>query len=400
MIADKKSSGNIIDYVLLFFMLFIDYRVSVLSISDIAVMVFLLKIVLLRRNINVKKITIITVLLFAVTAFIPYCLYMDKDWFEISSYFFSYGKLMFYLFSVIIISDYIQMKCIDCQKILQAFMYLIVIGAFIQWLIVLIFGGNSWPLYSLGSEFFGIGYNNMFTVKGNFRARSFYSEPAHYSVHLSMVFTLMYFASGRKMNIRNHLVYIIGTILSLSVSGVVVMVMVYSFLNIEMIKKNINIAVTFVIGVGITVLTILTTDNYIGNRLKNTFRLVDSSGVVRTIGGFKFLKYVPFTGVGIGNVESFYNSLNLAPTIWFSSSGNFYNNILLAIISIGYIGAIIWLVYQWILLKDNIIIFLILMITHFAWGKFNVSVVWVFLMFGTVISKLNKKSEISNVKRT
>ncbi len=393
---NNNSAGKLVDYVLLFLMLFIDYRVAMLTVSDVAIILFLIKIFLSKRNnIATEKANLIIGGLILLIALIPFGLYLGDKWFDVSGFVLSWGKFLIYMLAVIMISDYILVEGIDYRKLLKIFMYLIIFGAFFQWLIVIVLGPDSWPLYSLGSGLFGINYNNMVTVSGLFRARSFYSEPAHYSVHLSMVFCLLFFASKRQVSKVDHLLYILGVVLSLSISGVFLMLMTYCILNIEFIKKNITIAASFMVIAVIAVIIILSTDNYVGMRIKNTLSLKDSSGVVRTVGGFMFLEYVPFTGVGIGNVESFYNSLDLPPSMWFSGNGNFYNNILLSIICLGYIGTFLWLTYQWILLKDNILIFWILIISHFAWGKFNVSVVWVFLIFGTVISRLNKKRGIS-----
>jgi hypothetical protein len=121
----------------------------------------------------------------------------------------------------------------------------------------------------------------------------------------------------------------------------------------------------------------------IRERIFNLFKLKDASGVTRTIGGFFFLKYSPWYGTGPGNSVNFFMSFSSLPEIeqkWFESTGEFFNNILLSIIILGYIGALGFLVYQFAVLKKHKILFFALMAIHFGWGKLFDAPIWFFLL--------------------
>lgn len=150
-------------------------------------------------------------------------------------------------------------------------------------------------------------------------------------------------------------------------------------------------------GVCFAVLGLLATNEYLNKRLINLMSLSDHSGVVRTIGGFHFLSEIPWYGCGVGNNVNFYKSLNALNNehLWYSGSGEFYNVILVAIITMGYLGAIGLVMFEFNILKDNKKVFTSLLLTHFGWGQLFSAPIWIFLIYYLILFQKDNKSIIT-----
>lgn len=390
-----------IDSFLVFLLNFIDFRIGPLTISDFSLIFLIAHAFIYVKHLKIPKNEIYGLILMGVGIVLSTCLNFSKSYFNNVEFLKSFFKLFIYLIGIYYIPKYLIAKNIEVFKIIEKYMIISVMGAILQYLIVFIFGRDSWPLYSLGSHFFGLNMEiTMFNNLGMMRARSFYSEPAHFAVHLSMLFSLLCFNKSRKMPTYLHLVYIIGIICANSISGYGIMIILYVVFLISF--KSYNKALLMIIGgIGsvIGVVSLILTNDYLRGRLINLFLLKDNSGVVRTVGGFQFLKYIPWYGVGIGNNATFYSSMTEIDSFWFSGSGEFYNNILLSIITMGYIGMFGFILYQYLVLKKDIKLFIALMITHFGWGKLWVTPLWVFLMIYKVYCyQMVKPSELNSKK--
>lgn len=320
---------------------------------------------------------------------LSFLLNFNKAYFVKLDFLTSFTKFLFYLILIQIIPKLMSKKKIKLLKVIEVYLWIAVIGALIQIIIVSIFGRSSWPLFSLGSQWFGLTNDGtMFVNTGMMRARSFYSEPAHFAVHISMLYSLLLFTNKYKSKRLTHILYIIGILSANSMSGWVILMGIYViyFINFNNIKK-----MRMALGAGIVGIFALSAlimfNGYFRGRFLNLFALKDHSGVVRTVGGFHFLEYVPFYGVGIGNHANYYHSLTGLSTLWFSGSGEFYNVILLSIISIGYVGTVFLLLYQYSIFKKNKKLFLVFILTCFGWGKLWTVPVWSFLLMYKYISE-------------
>lgn len=386
-----------IDTILVFLLNFIDYHIAFLSIADIAVAILIIKAHLAGVHITISRrhaVLICMLLLFSVLSFL---VNVNKAYFKLADFIISFVKMLFYIYGILMIPKYLAKKKINLKKILECYLIIAVVGAIIQIGIVQIFGRYSWPLYSLGGQYFGLlTENTMFVNTGLMRARSFYSEPANLAVHLSMIYAILLYDEEIRKHWILHIMYILGIICANSVSGYGIMVGIYIiyFVDLKNRKRFKNMIKFVTVGVIFGSLLIVRND-YLRNRVISLFNLKDQSGVVRTIGGFYFLKYIPFCGVGAGNHANYYNSLKSIEQMWFSGSGEFYNVILLSIISIGYLGALVFILYQWEILKGNKKVFFMLMLTHFGWGKLWTAPTWIFLMICSYadIKRLNIRKE-------
>lgn len=379
-----------ISKILIYMMMFSDYMAGFLSISDWALVILLILSCLHGRIKFEKDNRLFFPLLLIVTgSVLSFILNFDKSYFSIPDFAKTSIKLILYISSVLVIPQYIYRKNKDIFKLVKVFLAAAVAGGVLQYLIVWIFGRKSWPLYSLGGNFFGLTTENtMFNNAGMMRTRSFWSEPAHYAIFISLLFILLLYNEKRKLSKLWFAIYIIGIVSANSVSGYGIMVAVFVFYNAD-IKKFVSRPgnlIICIVGMAFVALVVLSNDYLLG-RLKNLLEMKDHSGIVRTFGGFHILPYVPWQGVGIGNHVNFYHSLNLNDLLWFSGSGEFYNNILVAVITMGYIGAIGFLLFEFGILKDNKKIFVALLVTHFGWGKLFTTPIWVFLILYLCMKK-------------
>lgn len=383
---------NIFAVYLLFFS---DYKIGILSISDWALMFFLFKSFLYKPTISVRKQEALPMCLIIIGVLMSYIFNCYNTWFSDMDYLQTFVKFSVYLLALQMVPGYLQIQKIDYLKHIDIFLKLSVLGAVIQRVIVIFLGRSSWPLYSLGGNWFGLTTETtMFTNEGMMRARSFWSEPAHFAVFISLLFIMLLYTGNERLNNLTWIAYIAGIILANSFAGYGIAIAIISIYFLK-IHTYADVSKLIVYG-GIIIVVfccIWNTNDYLRSRIINLFQLKDHSGVVRTLGGFQFLKYIPWYGVGLGNHANYYNSLNLLSTLWFSGSGEFYNNILLAIITMGYIGTIGFLMLQYNILKDKKKLFIVLMITHFGWGKLYTTPIWIFLILYIVI-KSNTVMEV------
>lgn len=374
------------DLVATFFLNFSDYRIGLFSLADIALMILIVFSVRFLYRIQItKKMTICTGLML-LGAIGSLFLNLFKEYFSVAEYMASFVKLLFYTAAVFLIPTYLVSRKINVIKIVRIFMYIAVIGAVLQLVLIHFLGVESWPLYSLGSNLFGIKTPNSMVV-GNgsdlIRARSFFTEPAAFVVGITLAFLLLLYEGSEKFNWKDSIFYITGILVANSVSGYGMAMLIYIiyFFHIKNYKKFIRM-MRLIVPCTIVIAVVLVFNGYLRGRLINFFALKDMSGVVRIIGGFHFLGEIPPYGVGLGNQSLYYHSLNLdiAEQMWYSGSGEFYNIILVSIITMGYIGTIGFLLFQYYSLRKDKRIFTSLLVTHFATGRLYAPSLWVFLI--------------------
>lgn len=384
--------------ILVFFLNFIDYQMGPLSLSDISLLLLIIMAIVHSRKLEISKIEIAVFLLMTIPILCSTVLNFYKPYFNSMDFILSLGKLTVYLSGILFVPQFLKLKNIKIYAILEKYLLIAVTGGLLQYFIVFVFGRDSWPLYDLGGHFFGLETEGtMFNNVGMMRARSFYSEPANFAIHISLIFAFLLFNKNYKIAKNFHIIYVVGVLCANSISGYGIMAMMYMVYFIDFTNRK-KIQRMFFGGAFslFAVICVLAQNDYLRNRLINLFSLKDHSGVVRTIGGFYFLEYVPWYGVGIGNHTNYYQELAINNTLWFSGSGEFYNNILLAIITMGYVGMIVFILYQYVILRHNFKLFIALMITHFGWGKLWVSPIWIFLMLYKIYD--SKKVDINEKK--
>lgn len=222
----------------------------------------------------------------------------------------------------------------------------------------------------------------MFVNNGMVRARSVFSEPAAYTVGLSLCFLLLLYNRIQAIKLFDHIVYLTGIVSANSVSGYAMAAAIYAFYFFRVRNPRLFKRTLLLLLPAAAAALFLATNGYVLGRVKNLFALKDRSGVVRTVGGFYFLKYTPFYGVGLGNQANYYHSLDsgVREMEWFSGSGEFYNILLVAVITMGYIGMAGFLLLLWQILRKDIRLFFSLLVVFMSTGRLFTPSIWVFLI--------------------
>jgi hypothetical protein len=189
-----------------------------------------------------------------------------------------------------------------------------------------------------------------------------------------------------------HVLYISSILLANSVSGYFLMLAIYAmyFVKLKTIKSILITSISITAFISIATFFVLRNE-YIINRIINTFAFKDQSGVFRLFSGFLFLKETPWYGVGVGNIDGYFFSTALSNSLIFSGSGQFYNNIAIAIISLGYIGLIGFLFVHIGCIKKNYKMLILLLLTHFTWGKLFTINIWIIMIFFITLNMKDKK---------
>lgn len=194
-----------------FFLNFSDYSIGLFSLADFALIILVFSALQSMLNIQFIKKTSVSVSLILIGSTGGFFLNGFKDYFSIAEYLASFVKLIFYMMAVLLIPDYLIARRVDVIKILRIFMYTAVTGAVIQLIIIRLFGVESWPIYSLGSNWFGLNSpDTMFVNNGMIRARSLYSEPAAFTVGITLVFLLLLYKGSEQFLWKDNLFYVIG----------------------------------------------------------------------------------------------------------------------------------------------------------------------------------------------
>lgn len=377
-----------------FLLIFSDYKIGVLSIADWALLLLLCKAILSSPICYIKESTRIPLVIMVGACVGSIVFNVTKSYFSYIEYAESLIKLIVYIAGIIILPSYLSKKNVNVINILKISLVVSVLGGVSQFACVKALGRESWPLYSLAGNYFGLtSEQSMFTNTGMMRARSLWSEPANFAIFISLLFILLLYLE--MLNIGYHILYLLGIVLANSMSGYGICILIYFiyFLNLKNIKKCKKMIGMGAVGI-IAILVVILSNDYVRFRLVTLMQLKDHSGVVRTVGGFYFLHYIPWYGVGLGNNVLYYNTLTNLSTVWFSGSGEFYNNILVAIITMGYLGTIGFLWYEYEILKNNKKVFWSLLITHFGWGKLYTSPIWVFIIF-YITAEMNNKRKLA-----
>lgn len=374
--------------VLVFLLNFIDYRVGLFSIAEYALFALCLIAFIKGGRVKADKKEMLLLAGLEVCILISLIFNLTSAHFSLVDFLMTFIKFNLYVICIYTVYPLLIKRKKSIKKVLAAYLTLASLGGIYQVIAVRIFGRENWLLYGLGGHLFGIeGEAGMFNVLGMMRARSFYSEPAHFVIHVSLVFGLLLltgYVSNKKIYL--HGFYLLAIICANSMSGYVIAIALYTL----WLLKNFNakkLVQTLAIGGVLLVVGVIfvLSNDYLSQRLVYIFTGQDGSASARVLEGFKFLEYTPFFGVGLGNNSNYIAKI-------FEAHGGvitneLYNNIILAIVTTGYIGAVFFILYQGRVFKKNKGLFWLLMLTHFAWGKLWAAPMWIFILLYKVISK-------------
>lgn len=195
-----------INNILFYLLLFSDYTIGPLSISDYALLILIIKGLIYKPVITFpynERAPIFILLMGVITSLV---FNVDKSFFIMSDFVLSGGKLAIYILAVYIVPQYLVYCNVDYIKHLKRFLTVASVGGAIQIILVSVFGRSSWPLYSLGGHWFGLETETtMFNNMGMMRSRSFWSEPAHFAIFISLIFILLLF--NQKSRLEKNTMY-------------------------------------------------------------------------------------------------------------------------------------------------------------------------------------------------
>jgi hypothetical protein len=298
-----------------------------------------------------------------------------------------YTKFTFYVLTFIILPPYFAKNFDRLNKIIVNSL-IILCGLGIYQLIAHYF--SPFLPYSLAPEILHstIGYQSMVSYHGVFRIRSIYSEPAHFSIYINILYAYLLHNKIR-LKLWVHLL-IVGTIgFTLALSGIGLLMLNYFLLSIKgnVIKTKKALLYSILL---IGLLIIIISNDFIVSRIAGIIHLTDTK---RLLGGFELAKEFPFYGIGIGNIENFYYSLN--KTFMHASSWTIQNIIPIILSYSGIGGLILFFSFLYQLNKNNIFLGIFLFGVFFTIGTFNATSTWFFLALiatGNIYKNLSKKT--------
>lgn len=320
--------------------------------------------------------------LLLVFIFYSFCVFVvrrDDYYFQTASFISSFSKFIFYSFSWLVVPSLLEKNKKECFRIIQVSLRVVCVLGLFQFI------AHHLPFdipYSLSIN--GYGYSSM-TSYSIFRIRSIYSEPSLFLFSVVQYFFLI--TSGYEMRKRDHLLFSTAIILTFSLT-------VYGLLSAGLVLYFWKRIKSPFQSTGITVLILITLIflyhrvGIISTHVENLITLKPSSSTTRIFGSLIYAYLAPPTGVGFGNLENYYQS-QFTQHIELLITGGVVNNIFAAIkIISGYIGLLLFILllvksYS----KSNIVFLTIVILSCFAWGNFNSSGFFTFLILLEVQKK-------------
>lgn len=378
---------------LVFCSLFMQYKIGLISIADYAIIAIDIWAIFDNVKIRLKPTQAKGLLLILIGVFLSTVFNGYKPWFDVIEFSGSFVKLVLYLFSLLILPDFFLKKRIDVCRLISIYIIVVSVVGVLQQVIVFLWGRESWPLYSFGSTLFGFPSEYTMFASGNImRSRAFYSEPGYMGVHLSMLYSLLLFAKKR-LSKGIHMFFIIGVGSTISLSALSLVFFIYAiyFLRLSNVKSFFRTAFgLFVLIMGFVV--VFNANGYFRSRIINFMHFKDNSAVVRTFGSVHFLLESPWYGVGVGNNRMFYNSLDLGESMWYAGGGEFFNVIVLAAVTMGYIGMVGVIVLEISAVRRNWKLLIVFLLAQCGWGLLYSTPVWIFMIMAYVVTSANYTS--------
>lgn len=370
--------------ILLYGIIFITYYIGFLTVADISIFFLMILGLLKIKGFYFNRYDILY-FLFLMSLFIPGIIYYNHDFFNFSDFIFSYLKILFYSFALLILPKYFLGNIERFNKILLNIITIIFSFGLVQFL-----------TYSspIGHYF---NFNPSAITYGFFRVTSFFNEPSILFFPIIIYYYLV--ISKVEMKKIHHLLVIIVTILSFSMTvyGVYLAGLIVLYNKKSMTKKVTVVSIVLILSIVSFVSVPL-----IQSHVLNLINMEPSSSTTRLLGGFEYAMNSPFFGVGLGNIESYYLENNSMLGLTLLTERGTVNNIL-AVIKIfsGYIGLICFISYLFLKYKYNNTFLHILFVSFFAWGNFNTAAFFFLLILLEVLRlselklSVKKKSDFS-----
>lgn len=371
-----------------------NYYLFRFTVSDLFFILLVLYVFFKQRRIALKRYHLFLLLFWFLTGAFS-LLNLHADFFSFEDFILAYAKFTLYVVSFIVLPPYFVKNFDTLNKIIVNSL-IILCGLGIYQLIAHYF----FPFlpYSLapGMLCSRIGYDSMISYRGVFRIKSIYSEPAHFSIYINLLYAYL-LHNNIRLKLWVHLL-IIGTVgFTLALSGIGLLVLNYFLLSIK--NKVVKTKKAIVITLGfVGILAIIINNVYVTTRIGNIISLTDGSGTKRLLGGFELAKEFPFYGIGIGGLRNFYYSLN--KTFEYATSWTIQNIIPIILSYSGIVGLILFLVFLYQLNKNNVFLGIFLFGTFFTWGYFNTTPFWLFLILiatGNIYKNLSKKTVLGSI---
>ncbi|WP_190615350.1 hypothetical protein [Tepiditoga spiralis] len=231
---------------------------------------------------------------------------------------------------------------------------------------------------------------------GIFRIRSIFREPSLFLFPVMMYLYLI--VSGEKLSKKNHIIIISAFILSFSLT-IYGLLFMGIFTVIAMKKLKLKYKSLVYVSIVIFSIVLYFSVPLVQNHIRNLIVLHPSSSTTRLVGGIIFALKTPYYGVGIGNLENYYNIKMNNVIIKLFTTGGAVNNII-AVIKIvsGYLGLFVFI---WYLIKKYSKVckdyLIILFVSFFTWGNFNSAGSFFFLIMLEIL-RINRKEKIKYEK--
>jgi hypothetical protein len=357
-----------------------DYHIGPFVISDLALL-FLILTALLRVDKFTLRTYHIVLLLFWFSALIISLSNMNEEYFSIASFILSFSKFSLYIISLFILPPFFKENYEKLNKIIKNSVVIMCVLGLYQFISHYVFPFFPYSFtHPLISNRHGL--DSMISYGGQFRIRSIFSEPAHFSIYLTILY--FYLVKVKKATPFVHILVFISVILTLSMGGLALLILVYfiNFLRNLVHQGNFKVITCAVLGILIFGLFAFTND-YITSRISNISSLKEGSATTRLLGGWEYALNTPVSGIGFGNVENYYNQ-NLVSEDLSYAKGNVHNILALTYIISGVVGLFLFVLFILLLFQKSVYSTLFIFATFFAWGAFNTTNLWFILILFSV----------------
>ncbi len=254
------------------------------------------------------------------------------------------------------------------------------------------------------------------SLKSFDRISSIFNEPAHLSIYIGTVMTLIlrYYKGAKKTRILILLKFLAITNLILSMSLVGMTILVYliylmafdgyskkrTFLSY---LKNVFVLIIALLFVSAIIVQVGFFNEMIFDRISTAINLDDTSSNQRLIGSYEYAVFVtslfPFTGIGLGQLMPFFQGTNISIDFYYFNDerGGGVNNILSSIlIQTGWVGLIFFILFVLFLFKKDKRLLFMFLILSFSWGFFNTSFFWFYLYVAKSLILNQQTFELKN----
>lgn len=354
-----------------------NYYVGVFTVSDLFLILLVIYVIFKFKKIVLKK-SYLPLILFWIITGVFSLFNLGSDFFSFNDFILAYLKLTLYVFSFVVLLPYFVKNYDKLNKIIiNSLIILCGIGIY-QLIAHYLF---PYLPYSFAPEIFSNrpGYDAMFSYKSGgvfFRIKSIYSEPAHFSIYINLLYAYLL---HNEIILKKwiHILIITTILLTLSLAGIGLLILNYSLVLIKykVIKSKKAI---FFISVFLGVLAFVASNEYVIRRVSNIISLTEGSGTRRLFGGFELAKEFPFYGIGLGNLQNFYYSLS--KTFEYATGWQIHNVFPIIFSVSGIIGVCVFLYFLYQLNRNNYLLGIFLLGSFFTWGYFNTTPFWVFLL--------------------